>query len=109
MTENTVDFHFAINEDELRDDEMIGVMISLHPILLIKHSGNFYAYENRCAHLKTPLDSGELDNGQLICNLHQWRYDVITGAGINPKCVSLCPYEIKRELGRIYVGLKRES
>jgi toluene monooxygenase system ferredoxin subunit len=87
------------------DDEMIAETINSQAILFVKQAGHVYAFVDRCAHLKYPLHKGTLLNGELICGLHQWRYNAKTGEGINPKSASLKQCPIKIENGCVYVGL----
>ena len=43
------------------------------------------AFENRCLHQESPLDSARVRNGVLSCPLHFWRYHVDDGRLIGSK------------------------
>ncbi len=53
--------------------------------MLICHSaGAFFVIENRCSHAEEPLDCGRVRNGWIACPVHGARFDLATGAAINP-------------------------
>ncbi|MBA7471107.1 3-phenylpropionate/cinnamic acid dioxygenase ferredoxin subunit [subsurface metagenome] len=41
--------------------------------------GSFYAFEDRCPHMNTPLHQGKLEGKEVVCPLHKARFDVMTG------------------------------
>jgi 3-phenylpropionate/trans-cinnamate dioxygenase ferredoxin subunit len=52
---------------------------------LVCHSaGQFFVIENRCSHAEEPLDCGRVRNGWVACPVHGARFDLATGAAINP-------------------------
>lgn len=53
--------------------------------LLICHSaGQFFVIENRCSHAAEPLECGRVRAGWIACPAHGARFDLATGAAINP-------------------------
>ena len=53
--------------------------------LLVCHSaGQFFVIENRCSHAEEPLECGRVRNGWVACPAHGARFDLATGAAINP-------------------------
>jgi nitrite reductase/ring-hydroxylating ferredoxin subunit len=53
--------------------------------LLICHSGGeFFVIENRCSHAEEPLACGRVRNGWIACPVHGARFDLATGAALNP-------------------------
>jgi nitrite reductase (NADH) small subunit len=48
-------------------------------VLLIRNGEHVAAYQNRCLHRDTPLHTGHLAEGTLVCPLHFWRYDLTDG------------------------------
>ncbi len=53
--------------------------------LLICHSvGEFFVIENRCSHAEEPLDCGRVRAGWVACPVHGARFDLATGAAMNP-------------------------
>ncbi len=67
------------------------------PIVLWRSAEGLRAFRDRCPHRNYPLSSGKVDNGQLVCPYHGWRFD---GAG---DCV-----EVPGCAGKL-AGLKAET
>ncbi len=45
-----------------------------------------FATQASCPHRGGPLADGLLGNGTLVCPLHEWRFDLTTGATANGSC-----------------------
>ncbi len=88
---------------ELWDGEMQGHVVDGHKLLLLKVDGKVCAYEDRCAHLGVPLSEGRLHDGVIECRAHQYRYDALTGCGVNPKNVRLRAFDVSIVDGTITV------
>ncbi len=54
-------FEAIIADAELWDGDMTARRVDGHDLLLVRHNGVVYAYENRCAHLGVALSEGRLD------------------------------------------------
>ena len=54
--------------------------------------GRVFATQSECPHRGGPLADGLLGDGALVCPLHEWRFDLTTGATEN----GACPIEIYR-------------
>ena len=97
-------FHAVLDESALADNRMEIVELSDRKIVLIKSFGKVYALDNTCPHLGGSLGRGTLRDNSVICPLHHWTFDLMTG-----KCVSGVPdervatYETKVENGKILV------
>ncbi|MGF1468900.1 MAG: Rieske (2Fe-2S) protein [Sandaracinaceae bacterium] len=51
--------------------------------LVVRAGGTLCAVENRCAHLPVPLDRGTVEDGAIICPLHNSKYDLKTGENLD--------------------------
>jgi nitrite reductase (NADH) small subunit len=49
-------------------------------------SGQVFATQAHCPHRRGPLADGILGGGRLVCPLHEWRFDLATGAAENGTC-----------------------
>jgi nitrite reductase/ring-hydroxylating ferredoxin subunit len=52
-------------------------------VLVTRVGDDFCAVENRCAHLPVPLEGGRVEDGCIICPLHNSRFDLCTGANLD--------------------------
>ena len=58
------------------------------------HSGEVFATQADCPHLRGPLADGLMGGATVICPLHERVYDLRTGQGLNGECTSLRVYPI---------------
>jgi nitrite reductase (NADH) small subunit len=54
--------------------------------------GRVFASQAECPHRKGPLVDGLVGAGTVVCPLHEWRFDLETGATQNGSC----PIEVYR-------------
>lgn len=53
-------------------------------ILLCHSDGRLFAVLNRCSHAEADLDCGRIGAGWIACPTHGARFDLETGAAMNP-------------------------
>ena len=102
-------FEPIIADAELWDGDMTARRVDGHDLLLVRHSGVIYAYENRCAHQGVALSEGRLDGYILTCRAHHWQYDVRSGSGVNPATACLRRFAVKIEDGKVFVDVHAPS
>ena len=80
------------------------------PILVCNVDGAFYAIENRCPHVRIPLDAGRLRGSVLECPLHGGKLDVRSGADVAlPIRSPARTYPVRRVDGGIEIDLALEG
>jgi nitrite reductase (NADH) small subunit len=50
----------------------------------------FAAVENRCPHRGGPLADGLLSGNTIVCPLHTWKFDLVSGISVNHKETGAC-------------------
>jgi nitrite reductase/ring-hydroxylating ferredoxin subunit len=95
--------------DQLRDGEMLPVVIDGSPIVLVRHRGEFFATANNCTHQDFPLSEAGFDtrDGVLVCAWHQACFDVRSGeAVVGPatEAVETFPVRVAAD-GWVEIGL----
>jgi toluene monooxygenase system ferredoxin subunit len=90
-------------------NDMTARRVDGRDLLLVRHNGVVYAYENRCAHLGVALSEGRLDGYVLTCRARHWQYDVRSGIGVNPATACLRRFAVKIEDGKIFVDVPARS
>lgn len=96
----------ACSADELWDGEMESVSVGGRDVLLVKHNGEFVAFQGFCPHQSVPLVEGELKDGILTCRAHLWQFDVTTGKGVNPSNCKLRRYPVRVIDTVVQIGVK---
>lgn len=57
------------------------------PILLCHTQDRIFAVRNVCSHAEEPLDCGRMRAGWIACPVHGARFDLETGAALNPPAI----------------------
>lgn len=96
----------VLDESVLAEKSMEIVEVSGRKIVLVKLNSKVYALDNTCPHLGGSLGRGTLKDGNMICPLHHWTFDLSSG-----KCLNGVPdekvaiHEVKVENGKILIKL----
>jgi nitrite reductase/ring-hydroxylating ferredoxin subunit len=62
------------------------VKVGDRKVLILNESGQFYAVDAICPHLKLPLKKGKItENGEIVCPFHRSKFDLKTG-NVNAWC-----------------------
>jgi nitrite reductase/ring-hydroxylating ferredoxin subunit len=102
-------FKRTIASDELWSGEKVGLTLDGQAVLLVHIDGQFHAYEDRCLHRQVPLSEGELCGRVLRCPVHEWEYDLSTGACINPRDRRLRRFALELRDGAVFIDVSREG
>jgi 3-phenylpropionate/trans-cinnamate dioxygenase ferredoxin subunit len=75
-------------------------------ICLARLPEGFFAIDDRCPHAGARLGMGKCDHqGNVICPVHRYRYDVKTGKGLQGDFVNTYPTETRKD--GVYIGFKK--
>ena len=96
----------AIAADALWSGEKIGLTLQGQPVLLVHLDDQFHAYEDRCLHKQVTLSDGDMSGYVLRCAVHEWEYDLRTGACINPRDRCLRRYPIQVRDGAVFIDVE---
>ncbi|HET9869250.1 MAG TPA: Rieske (2Fe-2S) protein [bacterium] len=97
-------FQAVATEAELAQNRLMVVEAGGRRLALVYSNFRAYALDNACTHLGGPLGRGTLKGQTVVCPLHHWSYNFITGRvaeGVADEKVRT--YEAKIEDGRVYV------
>lgn len=79
-------------------------------VVLADVDGEVYAFDAICTHAFGYLDQGELEGHQVLCPLHEGRFDVRTGevvAGEPDEPVTVYPTRVEEDT--VYVDIANED
>lgn len=103
------DFVELVAVDELWDGEMESFDVGDAEVLLVKIDGEIHAYDGLCPHQSSPLVDGNLEGRVLTCRFHEWQFDAVTGAGVNPRDTCLHRHDVRVVDGVVQVRLNAPS
>ena len=90
--------------DDIYEGEAKLFEVGKYEILLVNARGQIKAYYARCAHALGLLEPSSFDGEEkIICPVHLWEYNALTGESINPSGSSLFPLDVRIEGNDIFV------
>lgn len=92
------------NRIDFKTDEILSVVVNEHKIILINTS-EVKAYLDECPHEGGPLSQGVVDNGEIVCPFHQWRFSIDTGKHISSK-KCLTEFKVVEKSDEIFLDIK---
>ena len=99
-------WHRAASVEEIDPDEPLGVKVEGKRIALYKVDGAVYATADECTHAFARLSHGYLEGHEILCPVHQGRFDVRTGAATGePACDPVKTYPVELRDDAVFVDL----
>ncbi|MFL5242039.1 MAG: nitrite reductase small subunit NirD [Gemmataceae bacterium] len=74
------DFQSVCKIDDVPEREGITVEVGDKAIALFKENGQFFAIDDFCPHMGSPLSGGYVEKGTVTCPWHAWRFRLADGA-----------------------------
>lgn len=75
-------------------------------LCLVRHQSELHVLENNCPHAGGILSGGWCKNGNIVCPLHRYEYNLETGKGLAGQNDYIDTYPIEQREDGFYVGLK---
>lgn len=101
-------FKIATTTQELewQQNNMCIVEVNGKKITLAKHNETIYAVSHKCPHASGIMAAGSIDvQGNIICPLHRFKFNLITGVNTSGEGYFLNTYSIKQNNDGLFVGL----
>lgn len=96
----------AAKESDVRENDVIGVVVEGQHIALYKLNGEVFATSDVCTHQFALLSDGFVDGGCIECPLHAAQFDIKTGeVSCGPAGTSIAVYPVKLEVGQVMLDL----
>ena len=83
-----------------------GVSVDGLPIALFRDPADpevIHALHGRCPHANGPMGRGWVEDGEAICPLHRWRFNLRTGRCLTAPDRSLHKFRCEIRSGRVWV------
>lgn len=74
-------------------------------IAVFNDSGTFHALLGRCPHANGPMAHGWIDDGEVVCPLHHWRFKLASGRCTTVRGESLHRFACEVRDGRVWVAV----
>jgi apoptosis-inducing factor 3 len=94
---------------DLKDGEMMAVLVGGKKVLLARVDGSFYATAARCPHWGGPLPEGTLHAPRLLCPWHKATFDVRSGDLLEPPALDgIAAFRVRVDGDDVYVDRSEE-
>ena len=80
-----------------------------YEIALFHWDQRIFATTNICPHNGGSLGAGLLEEGTIVCPLHFWKFDLMTGKSLNQPAYRLEIYKVEVGGGWIYLDIPDED
>jgi 3-phenylpropionate/trans-cinnamate dioxygenase ferredoxin subunit len=97
----------VLSKQELIQPDFVKMVVANgKKICLVKNDNKFYAIQNTCPHAGGILSGGWCNHGNIVCPLHRYEYNLITGRGAEGQgdYIDIYPTQLKED--GLYLGLK---
>jgi nitrite reductase/ring-hydroxylating ferredoxin subunit len=96
----------AANESDVRENDVIGVVVQGQHIALYKLNGEVFATSDVCTHQFALLSDGFVDGSCIECPLHAAQFDIKTGKALcGPAVTPITTYPVRLEHGQVLLDL----
>ena len=92
-------------EADFADNQGKVVEVQGKQIALYKREGKFYALENECKHQGGSLGEGFIEEKNVVCPLHGWKYNIETGDHAAMPNQKIEIFETKVEDGKVFIDV----
>lgn len=75
-------------------------------LCLIRHQQKMYVVQNTCPHAGGILSGGWCKEGNIVCPIHRWQYNLTTGRGAEGQGDYINVYPVEERTDGVYVGFK---
>jgi nitrite reductase/ring-hydroxylating ferredoxin subunit len=90
--------------DEIPPGRMLAVRVEGEEVAVYNIDGALYATRDQCLHQSYPLTKGALRGKYVRCPLHNWEFDVTTGAYQGFASARLRCFGVRVEGGEVWVS-----
>ena len=92
------------NATDIEDESVYRFDYQRKSYALYNLAGEFHATDGFCTHEQQHLEDGFVVDGIIECPLHMGQFDIETGEALaGPVCVDLKIYDVKNEMGILYL------
>ena len=78
------DFVTVAKSGDIGDGDLASFDVNGVKVTVANVGGTFYAFDDTCTHRQCSLVEGELEERVVVCPCHGSKFDVTTGAVVNP-------------------------
>ena len=82
------------------------IVVNGRKLCLVRYESELHAIQHTCPHAGGILSGGWCKEGNIICPIHRWGYDLRTGRGAEGQGDYIKVYPLDLRADGVYVGFK---
>lgn len=95
-----------LNIEFTEEDFVKMIKLEGRKICLVKYHNKIHAVQNTCPHAGGILSGGWCKDGNIVCPIHRYEYNLETGKGLAGQNDYIDVYPVEEREDGFYVGLK---
>ncbi len=95
--------------EKIKDNKGHALQLNGHKIVLFRHQGRLFTLKNACPHQGAPLSHGFVQQGQVTCVYHGWKFNLEDGSFTANSKLKIKTYAVKEENGAVYIHFESSS
>jgi 3-phenylpropionate/trans-cinnamate dioxygenase ferredoxin subunit len=98
----------VLSKQEIEREDFVQMVKAINrKICVIKKDEKFYAIQNTCPHAGGILSGGWCKEGNIVCPIHRYEYNLNTGRGAEGQGDYIEIYPTALRADGLYVGIKQ--
>ena len=81
------------------------IQVAQHRMMVLRKGDQIYAMRSQCPHNGFSLEHAAMENGDILCPLHRYRFCIETGKNTSGEGFYLEHFPIEVREGGVYVGV----
>jgi anthranilate 1,2-dioxygenase ferredoxin subunit len=98
-------WHPIVAEDDIPANGIHAAVVAGWHVLVARTDEGFRALNDRCTHQASPLSTGRVRRGVIMCPLHGARFELVSGKCLGSAYRDLRSFPLRIENGMIEVSL----
>lgn len=91
--------------DDIPEGEVRGARVAGRKLCVGRSAEGYFAIDDECPHAAGSLSEGMLDGKEVLCPLHAYAFDIVTGECPDDPSCNVRTYAVRRENGTLEVQL----
>jgi nitrite reductase (NADH) small subunit len=91
--------------EDVAEGRGISVFVEGICLAVFNEGGTFHALINRCPHAGGPIGRGWIEEGEAVCPLHRWRFQLSSGRCTTVRGMSVHRFASEVRDGEVWVAV----
>ena len=90
----------------LEDGQGRSVRLQDRTVAVFRQAERIYVVDDECPHVGASLANGWVEEGQVVCSFHGWKFDLQTGACLTCPGRPVRTYPVRIEAGMVHIEVE---